>query len=114
MGFGQDNDKKHCKSYVLKRFLSMRIASHGLGDIRITNHGISTCIAQHKIFLFTKHFTVHLTICCYEQKEGNITSTLNPNATNHIEWRVWSCVSKYEEGLDFFFITIILSHALEI
>lgn len=53
-------------------------------------------------------------VCSYEQQEENIICILNLNATNHIEWRVWSCASNYDEGLDFLFITIILSHTLEI
>lgn len=100
---------------MLKGFLLAQGASHGLGDIRVTNHCVSTCTAQHKIFLLTKHSTIrHLTVCSYEQQKGNIISTLNPNTNNHTEWtQNWSCVSKYEEGLDIL-LTIILSHTQEI
>lgn len=74
--FHQDNNKKHCESYILKLLQLAQCASHGLGDIRNTNHCVSTCTAQHKIFLFTKHSTVHdLTICCYEQQEGSMVPT---------------------------------------
>lgn len=59
VGFDQVDNKKHCKSYLLKGFLLAQGASHGPGDIRITNNRVSTCTAQHKIFFFTKHSTIH-------------------------------------------------------
>lgn len=84
VSFGQVDNKKHCKSYLLKGFLLAQGASHGPGDIKITNNDVSSCTAQNKIFFFIKHSTIHcLTVCSYEQQEGNIISTLNPNVTNH-------------------------------
>lgn len=59
VGFGQDDNRKHCKSYVLKGFLLAQGASHGLGVIRITNPCVSSFMAPHKIFLFTKYSTIH-------------------------------------------------------
>lgn len=74
--FHQDNNKNHCESYILKLLRLAQHASHSPSDIRNPTRCVSTCAAQLKIFLFTKHSTLHnSTIRCYEQQEGNMMPT---------------------------------------